>query len=156
MKIFSKIYAFLSKKRKLMTFMTQIYVFYLFNQVTFSWRVVAKVTQRRYGIWKYITQGRYGNMAIIAQMSVLRTRRTSRAARRLFFRRNSSGVKARLKMIFKINGSMTINGSPACAGRPKRKTLPKEIKMRTYNTLHTGPKSHEGGAHFGFFSCEYQ
>jgi len=58
-------------------------------------------------------------------MRVPRTRRTSAAARRLFFRRNSNGVKARLKIRFKINGTVIRNGSP------KRKTLPKEIKMRT-------------------------
>jgi len=25
-----------------------------------------------------------------------------------------------------------------------------------YKTLHTGPKTHEGGAHVGFINCEYQ
>ncbi len=85
----------------------------------------------------------------------------SNAASRLFFRPNWIEVKIKLKKRFRINGAATIKGIPASpAGRPFaiaiKRTLPKEIKIKTYSTVHTGPKSHDGGAHFGFLSCEYQ
>jgi hypothetical protein len=78
----------------------------------------------------------------------------SSAARRLFFRPNWIEVKIKLKNKFKINGRIIING--ICFWKTKRKTLPKDMKIKTYRKVHTGAKSHEGGDHLGFFSCEYQ
>ena len=30
------------------------------------------------------------------------------------------------------------------------------MAINTYKTVHTGPKSHDGGAHGGLINCEYQ
>jgi hypothetical protein len=37
-----------------------------------------------------------------------------------------------------------------------KNTFPKEIKIKTYNTVQTGPKSHDGGDQEGLINCEYQ
>jgi hypothetical protein len=50
-----------------------------------------------------------GQIEIIAQIRVTRTKRMSRDAKRLFLSPNWIGVKAKLKMRFKINGRATTN-----------------------------------------------
>src|SRR3989344_6863076 len=93
-------------------------------------------------------------MATIAQMSVARTRRTSTAASKLFRKPNWSGVKAKLNIRLSANGSATTK--LICFRQAIQNTLPKEIAIKTYRNVHTGPNSHEGGAQEGLMSCEYQ
>src|ERR1035437_4418745 len=76
------------------------------------------------------------------------------ADKKLFFNLNCKVVKAKLKMRFNIKGSAIMNVISPC--HDIKNTLPNEIAIRTYRKVHTGPKSHGGGDHDGFFSCEYQ
>ena len=76
------------------------------------------------------------------------------AARRLFFNLNCKVVKIALKNKFKIKGSSTMKANPPLKNLTK--TEPKEIKIKIYKTLQTGPKSHEGGAQVGLISLLYQ
>jgi hypothetical protein len=59
-----------------------------------------------------------------------------------------------LKMIFKIKGRTTM--AAISFFHAIQNTLPKERAIKIYRNVHTGPKSHAGGAHDGFISCEYQ
>ena len=86
----------------------------------------------------------------MAQMSVAKTNRISKAARRLFFSPNWIGVKARLKTKLSAKGKATQTGTCFC--QASKKTLPKETAMRMYKKVHTGPKSHDGGDQEGFIS----
>lgn len=58
-----------------------------------------------------------------------------------------------LKIIFKINGSATTQ--EICFVIALYITVPYDAAINTYNTVHTGPKSHDGGAQFGFASWLY-
>jgi hypothetical protein len=89
-------------------------------------------------------------MAIIAQIKVARTRRMSSDASGRFMSLNCIGVKMRLKKRFKRKGSKTTKG--ISFWRKSIKTFPKEIAIIRYKTLHTGPKTHDGGAQTGFMS----
>src|SRR3989344_777491 len=93
-------------------------------------------------------------MAIIAQMSVPRTSRISIADKRLFFNPNCRGVKAKLKIKFRINGKATM--SVICFCHTIKNTLPNDTVIKIYKKVHIGPKSQAGGAHVGFISLEYQ
>lgn len=93
-------------------------------------------------------------MATIAQIRVPRTRRTSIAARTLFLSPNCKGVKAKLKTRLRTKGRATI--SAISFFQAIKNTLPKESAIKIYKNVHTGAKSHEGGAHEGLISCEYQ
>ncbi len=64
------------------------------------------------------------------------------------------GVKEKLKIKFKIKGSATKNG--ICFLINIQKTLPKEIAIKTYKNVHTGPKTQLGGDQVGLKSCAYQ
>jgi hypothetical protein len=55
----------------------------------------------------------------------------------------------------RIKGSATINGILSCDDPGKKvliNTLPNDIIIMAYSTVHTGPNSHPGGAHDGFTS----
>lgn len=93
-------------------------------------------------------------MDTIAQMSVPSTKSISIAASQLFLSPNCSGVNAKLKIKLKRNGIATANGSCFC--HAKNNTFPNDSAINTYKNVHTGPKSHEGGAHEGFANCKYQ
>ena len=57
-------------------------------------------------------------------------------------------------MRLRINGRAIIG---ATSPRPTiKKTAPKEIAIRIYRIVQTGPKTQLGGAHFGFFNVLYQ
>lgn len=60
----------------------------------------------------------------------------------------------KLKNKFKINGKTTINDNCFC--QAMMKTLPKETKIKTYSTDHTGPNRYDGGDQEGLINCEYQ
>lgn len=92
-------------------------------------------------------------MAIIAQISVIKTNTTSNRANTLFLNPNWIGVNAALKRRFKRNGRNTRKG--ICFWYAKIKTLPNEIAIRMYRIAHTGPKRKAGGAQKGFCSCLY-
>jgi hypothetical protein len=91
-------------------------------------------------------------MAIIAQIIVPRTIRISIDANGKFRNPNCIGVNARFAMILIINGSTTINGSRDDPVNARINTAPNDTNIITYNTLHTGPNIHDGGAHVGFTS----
>lgn len=88
------------------------------------------------------------------QMIVARTKRMSAAARRLFFSLNWMVVKAKLKIRLSRNGNAIIRGISFC--QVIKNTLPKDKRIKMYKKVQTGPKSHDGGDHDGFFSFEYQ
>jgi len=56
-------------------------------------------------------------------------------------------------MIFRIKGRVMIN--PILFWKSITKTFPNEIAIMIYNTDHTGPNNHDGGAHDGLINCEY-
>jgi len=93
-------------------------------------------------------------MEIIAQTSVPGTSKISTAAKRLFFSPNCIGVKEKLKIRFKINGSKTKNGISFL--KNIQKTFPKETAIKMYKKVQTGPNSQLGGAQDGFTSVKYQ
>lgn len=93
-------------------------------------------------------------MTTPAQIMVPRTSEISIAASKLFCNSNCRGVKAKLKTKFKMNGNNTKNGIPPL--KYLYATYPKDIAIIKYKTLHTGPKSHEGGAHSGLINVWYQ
>lgn len=93
-------------------------------------------------------------MTIIAQIRVPRTNNISTAARRLFFNQNCIGVKAKLKIRLSKNGKAIIIAISFFHAITN--TFPKEIAIKTYKNVHTGPKIHEGGAQVGLINCEYQ
>lgn len=64
------------------------------------------------------------------------------------------GENARLKIILRTNGIITTTGIVFC--QAIKKTLPKDIKIKIYKHVHTGPNKYAGGAHVGLINCEYQ
>jgi hypothetical protein len=54
-----------------------------------------------------------------------------------------------LKSKFNKKGKATIKG--ICPSEKVQKTFPKEIAIKMYRIVQTGPKSQLGGAHEGFF-----
>lgn len=72
----------------------------------------------------------------------------------LFFKPNCKGVKERLKIIFKINGSRVKNG--ICFLINIKNTLPKDIMIKIYKKLQTGQNIHDGGDHVGLINFKYQ
>lgn len=96
----------------------------------------------------------WGYIATIDHIKVPNTNKISIAASILFFKPNCIGLNIRLNIIFNKNGNATKNEifelKYNCA------TLPKLTAIKIYNTDHTGPKIHDGGAHVGFINCEYQ
>jgi hypothetical protein len=93
-------------------------------------------------------------MAYKAQPKVPSMSSISIAANRLFCSPNCRGVKAKLKSRFRIKGNKTQNGMTPFMY--EYTTYPKEMKISTYNTLHTGPNSQLGGAHSGLIRVWYQ
>ena len=87
-------------------------------------------------------------------MSVPRTRRISMKARKLFLSQNCMGVKIKLKKRLSTNGNAIVHGNFFLYARYN--TVPKEMAMIQYNTVHTGQKIHEGGAHSGLSNVWYQ
>jgi hypothetical protein len=80
-------------------------------------------------------------------MRVPKISKISIEAKRLFFRPNCIGVKAKLKIKFKMKGNKTINGI-----FPFEKSTPTYIKVTAiivYRIDQTGPNSQLGGAHVG-------
>ena len=63
------------------------------------------------------------------------------------------GVKAKLHTRLRINGNTTTNA--ICCFNTIRMTDPNEMAIKIYRTVHTGPKSHEGGDHEGFRNFRY-
>jgi hypothetical protein len=63
-------------------------------------------------------------------------------------------VKEKLKIKFSTKGKATIAGKLLC--HTAKNTLLKEIKIKIYRTLQTGPNRKEGGAQEGLMSVEYQ
>jgi len=63
-------------------------------------------------------------------------------------------VKIKLKNRLRINGRATINA--ISFSQVIQNTLPKEIAIRIYKNVHTGPKSQAGGDQDGLINCEYQ
>ena len=99
----------------------------------------------------------YGNITTIAQISVINTKNISSVASGRLRNPNCIGVKARLKTMFRINGNATINGIFKSCDDGKKvriKTPPKAMIIMAYNTVHTGPNIHDGGAHDGFSNSE--
>jgi hypothetical protein len=89
----------------------------------------------------------YGQIAINAHIRVPNISNISTEAKRLFFNPNCIGVKAKLKIKFKIKGNKTINGI-----LPFEKSTPaytKVIAIIAYRIDHTGPNNQLGGAHVG-------
>jgi hypothetical protein len=64
------------------------------------------------------------------------------------------GEKIKLKIKFKIKGRAIKKGI-SCP-HAMRNTLPKEIMMRIYKTVHAGQKSQAGGAREGFLRFLYR
>ena len=93
-------------------------------------------------------------MAIMSQTRVAKTSRISIAAKKLFFNPNCKGVKAKLKIRLRIKGKTTIKAISFFI--PIRNTFPKDIAIKIYRNVQTGPKSQLGGAHKGLTSVEYQ
>jgi hypothetical protein len=85
--------------------------FYLFITVIVICSTVANETQSKYGMLASATHRTCGQMATIAQMSVMSTSTMSIEARRLFLIPNWKYVKEKLKMRLSINGSATANES---------------------------------------------
>ncbi len=102
----------------------------------------------------YVIHRTCGKIAIIAHTRVPSTRSMSIAANMLLFSPNCIGVNIKLNMMFKMKGSATIH--EICFCQRSKNTFPKEIAISMYNTDHTGPNIHEGGAQVGLISCEYQ
>jgi hypothetical protein len=90
-------------------------------------KAVAKDTQRRYGMFTYVTQGACGYITSRDQISVPRTKRISIAAKRLFLSPNCNGVNATLKSKLRIKGRTTKKGRLPL--KYKYATYPKEIAM---------------------------
>jgi len=91
-------------------------------------KIVAKHTQRRYGICIYVIYLAYGKIAIIAQIRVTSTSKISTVAKRLLFKPNWRGVNAKLKIKLSTKGSATINAISFL--HAKKKTFPKEKAIR--------------------------
>jgi len=78
----------------------------------------------------------------------------SRVASGRFCSPNWIGVNMRLKTILRKKGR---NNRPDSLLVKKRYvTYPKEAMMMIYNTVHTGPNIHAGGAQSGFMRYEYR
>ena len=60
------------------------------------------------------------------------------------------GVKIKLKKRLSTNGNAIVHGNFFLYARYN--TVPKEMAMIQYNTVHTGQKIHEGGAHSGLIN----
>jgi hypothetical protein len=76
------------------------------------------------------------------------------AASRLFFNPNCKGVNKKLKIRLRIKGRAIIKG--ILFWNNIINTLPKDIVIKIYRNVQTGPNSQEGGDQEGFVSCEYQ
>lgn len=90
----------------------------------------------------------------MAHTRVPNTRKISRALSKLFFNLNCKGVKEKLKIKLRINGTTIISG--ICLCHNIKKTLPNDNAIKTYKNVQTGPNIHAGGDQEGFFNCEYQ
>ena len=122
-----------------------------------SCKHVANTPHSKYGILRYTTQRSSGlacHRATNAHIRVPTTSKISIEASRLFLSPNWIGVNAALNTRLSTNGSATIQG--ICLVTALYNTVPKERAIITYNTLHTGPNNHEGGAQKGLINCEYQ
>lgn len=128
--------------------------YFLFMYVILNWRTVARETRNKYGICIYAIRGWYEKMTIIDRTIVHRINTISMDANRLFWKRNWIGEKTILNTKLLMNGRITING--ISFPRHMRNTFPKEMMIKIYSTDHTTPKSHQGGAHDGFFNFSYQ
>lgn len=93
-----------------------------------NWRIVAKETQSKYGIWIRPAHFRWGKMVIIDQIRVTSTNKISAAANKLFLSPNWIGVKAKLKIRFRINGRAIMNG--ISFRQASKNTLPKEMAIK--------------------------
>jgi hypothetical protein len=75
-------------------------------------------------------------------------------ARILFLSLNCKNEKVKLNIRLRIKGKAIIKPISCCIVR--RNTLPKEIAIKIYNTVHAGPNTRPGGAHIGFFKSAYR
>lgn len=82
------------------------------------------------------------------------TNKISTLASLLFFNPNWMGVKARLKIKLRTNGSAIIRGALPCAIVVRTEKY--ETAIMPYSIVQTGPNSHRGDAQEGFFSFSYQ
>lgn len=93
-------------------------------------------------------------MTIIAQINVLNTNNMSIEASRLFCNPNCIGENRKLNKRFNKNGKSIVNGIVFL--KYINKTFPKEIAIKMYKNVQTGPKTQEGGDHVGLIMFEYQ
>lgn len=116
---------------------------------------VANTTHNKYGICIYVTHRIYGQIAIIAHMSVPSTNNISILARGKLRKPNCIGVKSILKIILSKKGKNIKKGILSAGSAAKKvliNTAPNENIIPTYSTVHTGLNSHDGGDHVGFNS----
>ena len=134
----------------LFTMKIYFYYFFLFVMVMVICNTVANPTRRRYGICIQLIRCTQGQILHIDRPIVMRIRRISIVARILFLSLNWKNENVKLNSRLRRKGNAIMNSISWFTVR--RKTFPKEINIKIYRMVQTGPNNHGGGEKLGLIS----